>query len=221
MVKFRIVTNKYIHMMIKYKTLIFIIISSLALIISLYTAGLFSSFDLKIYIDGYLLPKTTLTGDSSDTFPIALPIIFTNKGMREGIIKDVILVVKNIDTGEKSVYSPITEIDLNKYITDKRALHADNIIAPNFYPFSLSAKEMKTKTFLFTLDQNIKGNSLSKTNSGKYSIKIYIKTTKKDYYKINEFNVDFNINQYNSGGSVYLGRINFPYSTFNLNSLDK
>ena len=81
-------------------------ISIIAVSISAYSAGLFSPFKLDAYVDGYFLPHTSLEGDSSKNFPIAIPIIFTNKGHGTGIIKDIKLSIENKDTNKKYSYIP-------------------------------------------------------------------------------------------------------------------
>ena len=200
-----------------------ILLASLPIIISLiallYSTGVITKFKLRINIDGYLIPHTSLPNDRSDSFPIILPIVFTNTGNHSGVIEDVILEVKNETLDEIQIYSPVSEINLQKLINEKRVLHAENIISPNFYPFNLNGKESCIKSFLFTQDRGIKGFPAAPTNPGKYKITVLVKVNGKDYDKKFEFSFDFSekiIKDYNDGTSIYNGRINFPYNDFKL-----
>ena len=111
-----------------------IIISVIAL---LHSTGVITRFKLVVLVDSYLIPKTTLPDDYVESFPIILPITFVNSGNHTGVIEDVILIVNNKTTNETCIYSPVSEIDLQKYINGKHALHAENIISPFFFPFTL------------------------------------------------------------------------------------
>ncbi|MEI8225889.1 MAG: hypothetical protein WCG82_08170 [Bacteroidota bacterium] len=193
-----------------------IIISLIAL---LHSTGVITKFKLEVFIDGYLYPKSSIPNDFASSFPIILPIIFNNTGNRSGVIEDVILEIKKTTTNEIHLYSPIVEVDLQKYINGKRALHAENIISPNFSPFSLNGNESCIKSILFTQDEGIKGFPGLPTKAGKYVICVLVKVAGKNYKREFEFNVDFNekvINDYNNGSSIYNGRINFPYNDFKL-----
>jgi hypothetical protein len=113
-----------------------IIISIIAL---LHSTGVITRFKLEILIDSYLIPKTTLPDDYVESFPIILPITFVNSGNHTGVIEDIILIVSNKITKDTRIYSPVSEIDLQKYINGKRALHAENIFSP-FFSFHIEWK---------------------------------------------------------------------------------
>ncbi len=200
-----------------------ILLASLPIIISLiallYSTGVITKFKLRINIDGYLIPHSSLPNDSGVSFPIILPLVFTNIGNHSGVIEDVILEVKNETLNEIQIYSPVSEINLQKLINEKRVLHAENIISPNFYPFNLNGNESCIKSFLFTQDRGIKGFPAIPTKPGKYIIKVLVKANDRDYESKFEFAFDFSeklINEYNNGTSIYNGRINFPYNDFKL-----
>lgn len=200
-------------------TLLLLIPIIISLIALLYSTGVITKFKLKVNIDGYLLPHSSLPNDQGASFPIILPIVFINTGNHSGIIEDVILEIKNQNTNEIHIYSPVSEIDLQKFITERRVLHAENIVSPNFYPFNLNGNESCIKSILFTQDNGIKGFSGLPTKVGKYVISVLVKVNGNDYKNEFEFTFDFNeqtLNQYNEGISIYNGRINFPYNDFKL-----
>lgn len=70
----------------------------ISLIALLHSTGIITKFKLEIYLDGYLLPKSSDPNAVLDSFPIVLPLIFNNIGDHSGVIKDVILKVTNTKT---------------------------------------------------------------------------------------------------------------------------
>jgi len=78
---------------------------------------------------------------------------------------------------------------------------------------------MKLKTYVFTLDQ-VKGGTLIKTITGNYSVEVYVKVVDNWYKKYHEFKMYFDMERYNKGSSIYTGRINFPYQTFDLGKIN-
>jgi hypothetical protein len=197
-------------------TVLPILISLFAL---LYSSGIITKFKLKINIDGYLLPHSSLQKETIVSFPIVIPILFTNTGNNSGVVEDVILEVKNISTNKTQIYSPISEIDLQKYINGKHVIHGENIISPNFHPFNLRGNESHIKSFLFMQENGIKGFPGYPTKKGNYLIKVFVKANGKNYQNKFEFTLNLNektLNEYNNGASIFNGRINFPYNDFKL-----
>jgi hypothetical protein len=193
-----------------------IIISLIAL---LHSTGIITKFKLKVNIDGYLLPHSSIPDDRGSSFPIILPIIFINTGNHSGIVEDIILEIKNENTNEIHIYSPVSEVNMQKLISERHVLHAENIVSPNFYPFNLNGNESCIKSILFTQDNGINGFPDKPTNVGKYIINVLVKVNGEDYKKEFEFTFDFNdqiLKKYNDGISIYNGRINFPYNDFKL-----
>src|SRR5258707_8589036 len=145
--------------------------------------NIITRFKLKVNIDGYLLPHSSIPGDNASSFPIILPITFINTGNHSGIIEDIILEIRNANTNEIHIYSPISEINLQKLISERRVLHAENMVSPNFYPFNLNGNESCVKSILFTQDNGIKGFPDKPTNVGKYLVSVLVKVNGEDYKK--------------------------------------
>ena len=191
--------------------------------VPLYLSGEFSPFDLEVYADGYILPKISEALNLSDfnfsnSFPIAIPIAFTNNGLKSGMVKDIILIIKNKQTNKEVIFHPIYEIDYSSYLEDDE-INISNIISVTFYPFVLESKEIKIKTYLFGQLTITKNYPPLITTLGEYNIKIYVKTSEYNYTEY--FNFVFNFTEekresYLSGDGYIHARFNFPFDTFNL-----
>lgn len=193
-------------------------ISIILAIIMIYSSGILSHLSLVLYIDGYFFPQPTYIENVSDSFPLGIPVIFKNIGKKDGVVEDIIIILKNNKSGKEALYTPVCEIDFKEYIQKKRKLHAENIVSPFFYPFSLSARGMEEKTIIFTQAVGETMYPYLKTVSGIYTAVIFVKTSYENrYIERCNLKIIFDKEKYNSGITSYEGRINFLYSTFKLN----
>ena len=164
------------------KDKIAVAISIIALVISI--CGVFKNeiftFKLRICAKDWMMPATA--GSSPENFILTLPIQFVNKGYGEGFVEDIVLLISGEKDKQIKYYIPLFEIDMRKFMQEKRSLHVKNI-EKVFSGFSSKGKETVAKTIVFKQAKNNKEYPLSKWQTDKYNIDIYIKIAKSSKYK--------------------------------------
>ena len=113
---------------------------------------------------------------SESSFKVAFPITFINRGYGPGIIESVYLQVLTPGDDEAIRYDVHLEIDLSRFIQDRRYLHAENLVGP-FLPFKLAGKDTVTKTLTFVPPKHQK----MKIAAGTYMFAVVARCRGKDH----------------------------------------
>ncbi len=129
-------------------------------------------FRPRVLLDELVLAVPT--GSSHDSLSLLLPLIFVNEGYGAGVIEGLTLKVKC--KKQTKIYTPLVEIDYSKYLTGKRALHAENVLG-TFNMFPLESRKSLRKFILFTQEENSKRYPFNKWEAGDYEFRIFIKHT--------------------------------------------
>ncbi len=147
-------------------------ISLAALLVSVVSAFKEDVFPFRpvAAVDEIILAPTTLP--SHDSLALVVPITFVNTGYGAGLIEGLTIKVQGA-TGVK-VYAPLAEVDFQKYISGKRALHADNIIG-TFNVFRLGARESVKKYVLFSQQENSTRYPFNAWTPGSHEFVLYAK----------------------------------------------
>ena len=181
-----------------------VITGAIALIISVILAwkNYLSPFHVGIFCGNPRLEPTPLKledGSEVIRFSAILPLYFTNTGAREGVIRDIILIV---NSGQNAwlfqpffytKYSMQSESPLGKKLTE------DPLNEP-FYPVHLAGKSKEQKSIVFVLSKHERfpmgTNPLS---AGKYSFTVKtLELDKEDYESKLVLNVTLNEKQINA-----------------------
>ena len=130
-------------------------------------------------------------------YAVVLPLHIVNNGARDGLIRDIVLIVHIGDS--HWLFSPAfycdytvsTEVTLGDDLTKKPS----NV---PFYPIHLSGKESVYKSIIFVPDASNEGFPMgdSKMVSGKYQFSVSVlKTDKHDYEEKLVFDITLNDDQ--------------------------
>lgn len=151
-----------------------IFISIIALLISLYASGLFSSFELNTHVDGtYISPPE----NPKEVLIFTIPIGFSNTGRKSVIIEDLFVEINYEDKNVK--YVPQYEQDL--LYANEVGSFGINLASQPYISFGLKPDDTKIKVILFSV------NNFSESlliNRGEYGLKLFIKTQKDDVPKL-------------------------------------
>lgn len=195
------------------KFLIPVIISVVALLVSIVALGIFDKFDLSVKCTGAYISSTN-NGDEGIVF--ILPISFSNVGKKSGIIQDVYI---NISTkGFTNKYLTAYEIDNTKFYGDE-FWTTKRMISTPFLPFDLSSKSSSTKFLLFRPIMGKENNSFFLKDIS-YNLTVFVKSSEQeDYLEGATFNIHLDqmaINEIQKGSKVYaMGDGTIAVSTFN------
>ena len=101
-----------------------------------------------------------------------MPLAFVNEGYGSGIVEGLTL---KIETGANAkIYNPVAEVDYAKYITGRRAVHADNMLGA-FNVFSLGPRATVKKCILFTQESDSKQYPFTDWGPGQHIFRLYVK----------------------------------------------
>jgi hypothetical protein len=114
------------------------------------------------------------TASSHNSPAILLPIAFINKGYGSGVIEGLTLKVET--EANAKIYTPVLEVDYQKLISGKRALHAENILG-TFNLFALGGRESIKKHIVFSQEENSVRYPFSPWSPGKHVFRLFIKHT--------------------------------------------
>ena len=103
---------------------------------------------------------------------LLLPLSFVNAGHGAGIIEGLTLKVEG--HGATKLYTPVAEIDYEKFITGKRFLHSESMLGA-FNVFPIGSREATRKCILFTQELESKRYPYSQWSPGKHVFTLYIK----------------------------------------------
>lgn len=151
-----------------------VLISSLALTVSIVSAfkeDIFS-FQPIVLLDEIIMAPPS--GPLHDSIALVLPLTFINKGHGAGIVNMLALRVESAD-GMK-LYTPLQEVDFEKYISGRRKLHAENIKG-SFNAFALGSKATLKMYLLFLQEENSEKYPFSSWTSGNYKFRLFLNDT--------------------------------------------
>lgn len=102
-----------------------VLISLVALIVSIVSAFKEDIFPFQptVLLDEIIMAPPS--GPSHDSVALVLPLTFINKGHGAGVVNMLALRVESAD-GLK-LYTPLQQVDFEKYISGRRKLHAENV----------------------------------------------------------------------------------------------
>lgn len=129
-------------------------------------------FRPRTLLDEVIFAQTT--GPSHDSPVIVLPIIFLSEGHGSGVIEGLTLKVD--DGSDVKIYTPVAEVNYQKFLSGKRALHSDNIFG-TFNPFQLGSKETIKKYFAFAQEEKSTRYPFSAWIPARYQFRLFIKHT--------------------------------------------
>ena len=151
-------------------------ISLLALIISIISAFRNQIFPFQLETSFDTIVVGTTSGQSHDSLVLMLPIIFLNRAHGHGFIENLTIKVECGNSAK--IYTPLFEIDFEKFIQFKRTFHAENI-SDFFMPFPLSGQCSIQKYILFSQVEDSKKYPFSSWDEGNYKFSIFLKHTHK------------------------------------------
>jgi hypothetical protein len=165
----------------QYKYVIPLIISIVALV-----TALIGTFKNELFpFDFRLIPGEVIfavpTSPSHHSLQIVLALSFINEGYGQGVIEWIALKIKTKNTVK--LYTPIAEIDYEKFLQGKRKLHAENIKG-SFGPFTLGAREAVKKYILFSQEENNSKYPFNEWSEGDHKFEIWVKTSNEEKAKL-------------------------------------
>jgi hypothetical protein len=120
-----------------------------------------------------ILPRASRLGGD---VKLLLPMQFTNAGAADGIVEWVALRLTVDGQIDRSVlFSPVAEVDMQRFIQAKRRLDAENTIEP-FTAFALEGRRSLAKFILFDLAEKGRREPLA-LRPGRYGFEVFIKST--------------------------------------------
>jgi hypothetical protein len=147
-----------------------VLISSLALTVSMVSAfkeDIFSFQPMVLFDEIIMAPPS---GTSHDSVALVLPLTFINKGHGAGVVNMLALRVESVD-GMK-LYTPLQQVDFEKYISGRRKLHAENIKG-SFNAFALGSRAT-TKMYLhFSQEEHSEKYPFSSWTPGTYKFRLF------------------------------------------------
>jgi hypothetical protein len=148
-----------------------VFISLLALVVSIVSAFKEDIFPFQphVLLDEIIMALPTEPPHTNVT--LVLPITFINKGNGAGVIHMLALLVET--EGNKKLYSPTVQIDIQKYISQRRMIHAENIVG-TFGAFALSGKASAQKHIMFLQETQSEAYPLSPWIPGTYTFTLFI-----------------------------------------------
>lgn len=151
-----------------------VFISSLALAVSVVSAfkeDIFSFQPIVLFDEIILSPPS---GPSHDSIALVLPLTFINKGHGAGVVNMLALRVESADS--MKLYTPLQQIDFEKFISGRRKLHAENIMG-SFNSFALGSKATVKMHLLFSQEEHSEKYPFSSWASGNYKFRLFMNRT--------------------------------------------
>jgi len=148
-----------------------VLISMLALTVSIVSAfkeDIFSFQPMVLFDEIIMAPPS---GPSHDSIALVLPLTFINKGHGAGVINMLALRVESED-GVK-LYTPLQQIDFEKYISGRRKLHAENIKG-SFNAFALGSRATLKMYLLFSQEEHSEKYPFSMWTAGNYKFRLFL-----------------------------------------------
>ena len=151
-----------------------LIISAIALAISLVSAFKNELFDFTLRAIPGELTLAVPSMPSHRSFAIIYAVSFINEGYGHGIVEAVALKIHGLD-GIR-LYTPIAEVDYEKFLQGRRLLHAENIRGP-LALFVLGSREAAKHFILFSQEEKDAKYPFKEWIPGKYRFEFWVKTS--------------------------------------------
>lgn len=151
-----------------------VLISLLALVVSIVSAfkeDIFP-FQPRVLLDEIILAP--MSAPSHDSLALVLPITFLNNGNGAGVIHMLALRVES--SSKTKLYTPLIEVDFQKYLSGKRKVHGENIVG-TFNAFSLDGKATAKKYPLFSQEEKSEKYTFSPWTAGNYTFRLFLNQT--------------------------------------------
>ncbi|MDQ7815548.1 MAG: hypothetical protein RDU14_00820 [Melioribacteraceae bacterium] len=166
-----LVLKKYVP---RYEFTFPLLVSAIALAISLVSAFKNELFDFKLHLVPGSITLAVPSSPSHRSLARIYNLSFINEGYGHGIVEWVAVKISGTD-GIK-LYTPVAEVNYEKFLQGKRVLYAENILSP-FSPFILGSKEATRHSILLSQDENNAEDSFKEWIPNKYKFELYIKVT--------------------------------------------
>lgn len=111
------------------------------------------------------------SGPSHDSVALVLPLTFINKGHGAGVVNMLALRVESAD-GMK-LYTPLQQVDFEKYISGRRKLHAENIKG-SVNAFALGSRATSKMHLLFSQEECSEKYPFSSWTPGAYEFRLFL-----------------------------------------------
>lgn len=131
-------------------------------------------FRIRVLLDEVLLAPTT--GASHDSLALVVPLVFLNRGSGSGVVEGLTLKIEA--NGVVKIYTPVAEVDYVKLISERRALHADNLLGA-FNPFVIDGKGTVKKHVLFTQEEQSSRYPFTPWTAGTYSFSLFVRSSRR------------------------------------------
>jgi hypothetical protein len=130
-------------------------------------------FAPEVLAGDVILPRASRLGGD---VKFLLPMQFTNAGASDGVVEWVALRLTVDGQIDRSIlFSPVAEVDMQRFIQAKRRLDAENTIEP-FTAFALEGRRSLAKFILFDLAEKGRREPLA-LRPGRYAFEVFIKST--------------------------------------------
>jgi hypothetical protein len=148
-----------------------IVISSLALTVSMVSAFKEDIFPFQpmVIFDEIIMAPTS--APSHDSIALVLPLTFINNGHGAGVVNMLALRVESAD-GMK-LYTPLQQVDFEKYISGRRKLHSENIKG-SFNAFALGSRATSKMYLLFSQEEGSEKYPFSSWTPGAYKFRLFL-----------------------------------------------
>jgi hypothetical protein len=161
-------------------------------------------FAPEVLAGDVILPRASRLGGD---VKFLLPMQFTNAGASDGVVEWVALrLTVDGETQRSILFSPVAEVDMQRFIQAKRRLDAENTIEP-FTAFALEGRRSLAKFILFDLAEKGRREPLA-LRPGRYAFEVFIKSTAgrgpKLHTSFEHALEQKQIDDYQNDGTVYL-----------------
>jgi len=130
-------------------------------------------FKPEVLCGDVILPRHSRIGGE---VKFLLPLHFTNSGSAGGVVQWVALrVTIDGDPQHSVLFSPVAEVDMQRFLQSKRRLDEQNSADP-FIGFPLEGKRALAKFVLFDLAERGRMQPL-KLRPGRYTFELFVKTS--------------------------------------------
>ena len=161
----------------KYEFLAPLVLAAVALSVSLVSAFKAELFDFGLRVVPGELTLAVPTSASHHSLAIIYTVSFINEGYGHGILEALALKIHGND-GVR-LYTPVAEVDYQKFLQGKRRLHAENILGP-FASFILRSREATKHHILLSQEENSEKYPFREWTGGKYRFELWAKTSADD-----------------------------------------
>jgi hypothetical protein len=168
-----IVLKKYLP---KYEFAFPLMISAIALAMSLMAAFKNELFSFDLHLVPGSITLAVPSAPSHKSLALIYNLSFINGGYGHGIVEWVALKVSSPESTK--LYTPVAEINYEKFIQGKRILHAENIIG-TFTSFILGSKEAVHHSILFSQEEVNKDYPFKEWIPNKYKFELWAKVSDK------------------------------------------